>query len=91
MHESVKRIIDKWDPIDLLPYAPHDEYEIEARLVFAEMLTPQGCQVDPERLATRIREIFIRQFGDTVFKASHEECLVIAKEIIDQFKDTGLE
>lgn len=27
----VKEIIDKWDPIDLLPFAPSDEYEAEIK------------------------------------------------------------
>ena len=29
--EIIKKVIDKWDPIDLLGHAPPDEYDIESR------------------------------------------------------------
>ena len=28
--EIIKKVIDKWDPIDLLDHAPPDEYDIES-------------------------------------------------------------
>lgn len=29
----VKKIIDEWDPINLFPYAPEDEYEEEVKQI----------------------------------------------------------
>ena len=33
--ERIKKIIDEWDPIDLLPFAPPDEYDYEINKIYS--------------------------------------------------------
>lgn len=76
----VKRIIDKWDPVDLLACAPDDEYhweieEIEQLLILTD---------DPAELAAGIYKIFIDAFGNGIFTRSKLECMRIAKALLAQ-------
>lgn len=47
---SVKTIIDEWDPIDLLAYAPEDEYDFEIK----EIEQILALQIDVDQLAVEI-------------------------------------
>jgi len=78
MKEKVMKIINNWDPIDLFPYSPKDEYEVEIDLI-SKLLDES---TDLEHLANSIRDIFIRRFGDDVFTRSYNECIDIAKRIL---------
>ena len=33
-YKKIKTIIDKWDPINLLAYAPEDEYDLECKEIY---------------------------------------------------------
>ncbi|MFL0266524.1 hypothetical protein [Candidatus Clostridium radicumherbarum] len=33
MKQKVTEIINSWDPIDLFPYSPKDEYEVEMNVI----------------------------------------------------------
>ncbi|MEL7606846.1 MAG: DUF1871 family protein [Sedimentibacter saalensis] len=78
MREKVAKIINDWDPIDLFPYSPKDEYEIEIELI-SELLHET---TDLEHLANDINTIFIKRFGDDVFNRGYNECLSVAKKIL---------
>ena len=62
--KNVANIINTWDPIDLLVFAPKDEYEYEIMLI-AKLLKETS---DIEEAAKGIRRIFSERFGDDVFK-----------------------
>ncbi len=40
---SVKTIIDEWDPIDLLAYAPEDEYDFEIKEIEQILCVTDRC------------------------------------------------
>jgi hypothetical protein len=71
--EIIKKVIDKWDPIDLLDYAPPDEYDIESREILLKF------QHSIEQNGMVIYEVFSKAFGMT-FTKSVDECVSIAKK-----------
>lgn len=83
MKENVAKIINNWDPIDLFPCSPKDEYEVEIDLI-SKLL---GESTDLEYLANSISAIFTRRFGDDVFTRGYNECLDIAHKILDGLKN----
>ena len=74
--EIIKSAIDKWDPIDLLTHAPKDEYDVEC-LQISKVYTESI-----EELGKSIYIIFLTSFG-SAFSKNEEDCIVIAKAIID--------
>jgi hypothetical protein len=78
MKEKVAKIINDWDPIDLFPYAPKDEYEVEIDMI-NKLLNES---TDLEHLANNINTVFTRRFGDDVFTKKYNECFNIAKKIL---------
>ena len=75
--EIIKKEIDKWDPIDLLNHAPSDEYDTESREVLLKF------QHNIEQNGMIIYEVFSKAFG-TTFNKSVDECVCIAKKIMEQ-------
>ena len=75
--EIIKKEIDKWDPIDLLNHAPSDEYDIESK----EILLKFHNNIEQNGMI--IYEVFSKAFG-TVFTKSVDECVSIAKKMMDQ-------
>ena len=76
----IKKIINDWDPIDLFPGAPDDEYwteieEIEQLFRFTN---------NPIKLSEAIYKIFVKSFGEDTFKKSESECEQIAQVILSQ-------
>lgn len=80
MKQKVTKIINDWDPIDLFPYSPKDEYEVEINLIvnLIEQLP------DVQSLADGIKNIFTRRFGGDVFTKDIEECIQIANKIYEE-------
>ena len=77
---SVKAIIDEWDPIDLLCHAPDDEYQFEiARIEYLSKMT-----ISTDALAQEIYNTFHESFGDNIFHNTYAECLLIAQKILSQ-------
>lgn len=74
---SVELVINSWDPINLLPYAPDDEYHSEITAVI-DALTK--CD-DVDDLTDRIIEIFSNSFGIT-FVSSRKECSDVARQLL---------
>lgn len=76
----VKNIIDNWDPIDLFPGAPDDEYRTEIEAI--EQL--YRFTDNPTKLSEGIYEVFVKSFGEDTFKKSKSECEQIAQMILSQ-------
>ena len=64
--DFVKRIIDEWDPIDLLSHAPDDEFhsEIDEIGYLVRMID------DSVVLAEGIFNVFVESFGKDTFNNS---------------------
>lgn len=75
----VKKIVDEWDPIGLLPFAPEDEYEME----IAGIVTLLNKVDSDEILSDGIGRIFKKSFGESLSK---EECFSVAKKILQEIK-----
>lgn len=75
---SVKEIIDRWDPIDLLSHAPGDEYHSEVEKVEKLLRITKDC----EAIADGIFTVFVNAFGEDVFKKTKQDCIEIANRIL---------
>jgi len=73
--EIIKTIIDEWDPIELLAYAPNDEYDDESMEIF------KSYTENIEDLGTMIFNVFENAFSDT-FTNNIQECIAIASLIV---------
>lgn len=82
LYDTVKEIINNWDPIGLLPYAPKDEYDKESATIcyYIEEMKQKGG-IKEQELANMICSIFAINFGEDIFKQSFEKCLEIALKI----------
>ncbi|MCT4564483.1 MAG: YugE family protein [Maledivibacter sp.] len=80
-YKHIKKIIDQWDPMELLHMAPNDEYSVEIKRIKAYIDRMETNNV--EALAREIQKIFKFCFS-TTFKI--EECLEIGKEIMEENK-----
>lgn len=74
----MSQIINGWDPIDLLSHAPTDEYEIEIKLII-DLLEKSRTT---DELANNIYEIFSKRFGTDVFTKQYQECIEVAKKLL---------
>ena len=74
---SVKTIIDEWDPIDLLAYAPEDEYDFEIK----EIEQILALQVDVDQLAVEIFRVFTEAFGTEVFKRVWKNAEILQEKL----------
>lgn len=77
--EDVTKVINVWDPIDLLSHAPKDEYEVEITLI-TDLLRQTN---DVGQVAKGIQKIFLDRFGGDVFKKNYQECLQIAMKLLN--------
>ena len=79
--ELIVRLLNEWDPIGLLPYAPDDEYIVEAKRISEYINQHPFCKIDD--LAKAINEIFIKSFGADIYKDNYSACYSIAKSLLD--------
>lgn len=77
--DRVAKIINNWDPINLLSFCPEDEYEQEIELVKGYI----NKLITTDKLAERIFDIFCSQFGEDVFLKDIEDCKKIARQILE--------
>ncbi len=75
--KNIKPIIDNWDPIDLLPYSPNDEYDNETSRIANQV---EGKSAD--ELAQIVFDVFSSSFNHGVFQKSLNECRMIALKIL---------
>ena len=74
----INAIIDEWDPLDLFPFAPKDEYRDESILINEAYHKINNST----ELAKEIYGIFSDGFGKEVFTKSMDDCIRIAELII---------
>ena len=79
MKESIARIVNDWDPIELFPGAPDDEYNREIHEIFEIFI--ESDDVNVEQLRDHIYYVFHDAFDET-FTRTLEECKVIAIRIL---------
>ncbi|EOH96596.1 hypothetical protein UAY_02964 [Enterococcus moraviensis ATCC BAA-383] len=79
MYDKVEKIINEWDPIDLFPMAPEDEYSQEIRKIMNVLKRKERLSV--ENLASTLKTIFIESFGDDIFFRDNE--LDIANKLLN--------
>ncbi|MBO5797072.1 MAG: DUF1871 family protein [Clostridia bacterium] len=74
---AIKAAIDEWNPYDLLPHAPTDEFESEAALCAAKIQP-----TDPvETVAQVVSDVFSKAFDDPQ-GFSVQNCMPVANTII---------
>ncbi len=73
----MNNILNEWDPIGLIIFAPEDEYAKEAEDICKQL----NKEMTLEEIANIIYTVFEDLFGE-VFEASYEECFEIAKKVI---------
>lgn len=78
--QLIRDIINEWDPIDLFPMAPENEYEDEIAQI-CDLLNGKGLSI--ERIQKSIEKIFIKSFGEDVFFSftSKSKCREVAEEL----------
>jgi len=80
MIKQIENIINEWDPLDLFPLAPLDEYSIEIKKIVNYLENIKEYSVG--ELAEKIHEIFTEMFGQENFTKSLSECTEISKKIL---------
>jgi len=75
----IKDVINEWDPLNLFPYAPDNEYENEILLIEKFI---QLNEVNVENITEVIILVFTKSFGNDLFKHKKIECHFIAKKIM---------
>jgi len=82
MKAIVEEVINNWDPLNLFPGAPKDEYKEEIDLITLLLKDTN----DIHNIAHGIRNIFIKSFGDDIFNKNCDECFAIANFIIQKLQ-----
>ena len=77
--EYIKQAIDKWDPIDLLPFAPPDEYDPETKKIYN--IIKDLDNIDVNYLGKIIFDIFVNSFVNDIFLKTLDECNIVANDI----------
>ena len=75
MKNGYKKIINDWDPIGLMPFAPDDEYHFEIEKI--KQLISSSKSIDD--LTDGIYEVFTKSFGKEIFNKSKSDCKAIAQ------------
>ena len=81
----IKEIINEWDPIEIFPMAPEDEYSNEI-LQIENYLNSNG-NADLQTLAIIIDKIFAGSFGRDVYFGDINDCMEIADKILNLIVD----
>ena len=80
---TLKEIINDWDPINLFPGAPDDEYNPE----IVEIEKSLRHLNETNDISVAIHSVFCKYFGN-VFKESISDCNYIAKKILQELSIT---
>ena len=80
LENNIKEIIDFWDPIKLLSFAPQDEYDFEIKQIRNKMLINKDIKAD--ELALVIQTVFKNAFGEDVYYSDENIEFDIAKKIL---------
>lgn len=77
MYEKIEDIINKWDPLEVFPFAPKDEYENEINKITKLVNDFQST----EELAVAIEKIFFDSFGAEIINVPKEVYISLADNI----------
>ena len=78
-YEHVKKIVNAWDPIDLLSaHCPPDEYSVECKKIVESLTATASAQ----EIGLIIYSIFTESFGSDVFIKSINECIDVAQKLL---------
>lgn len=80
MVNLITNIINEFDPLDLIPYSPQDEYYNEIKEIDDFIKNHPHCDVDT--LAYQIYDIFMSYLGSDIFTRSIDECKEVAQKIL---------
>ena len=75
LENNIKEIIDFWDPIKLLSFAPQDEYDFEIKQI-------RNKDIKTDELALVIQTVFKNAFGEDVYYSDEYIEFNIAKKIL---------
>ena len=78
--ERIKKIIDEWDPIDLLPFAPPDEYDYEINKIYS--VIEDKVNIEHQYLSEIIYNVFKKTFGEDVFLESELYKLLFCEALV---------
>lgn len=78
-YDKVEKIINDWDPMDLFPLAPKDEYNQEKKKIINVL--QEMPQLSEESLARTLKLIFVESFGEDLFFGNNG--LDIAKKLLN--------
>lgn len=82
--DEILGILNNWDPIDLFPMAPKDEYIEEAKKIYKYI---KNDIVSIEELTNEINRIFKNSFGTDVYNEDIGSCLKVAEKILNIFRN----
>ncbi|AQY49663.1 hypothetical protein PWEIH_06711 [Listeria weihenstephanensis FSL R9-0317] len=81
MRNKVKDVIDEWDPIEVLPFAPSDEYDSEINQIVYFL---NRREITDFELADKIEKVFIDAFDDSIIQFTKKEYLAISRKILSE-------
>lgn len=80
MLDKIRFIINEWDPLEIFPYAPADEYNLE--IVEILEFLEKSKDISVTSLGNQIYIIFLKTLGKDVFNKSIKECIEVAQKIL---------
>ena len=85
MFEKIKKIIDEWDPLNLYPYAPSDEYKYESIDIYMKISNLNTKTIDMKQIKDIIIDVFSERFEDTLI-IEEKEYNIVTKRILNLTK-----
>lgn len=81
-YNSIKHIIDRWDPVGLLEiyHCPLDEYDGETRKIYDLLQLRRDISIVD--LSKCIYSIFVDSFGNDVFLKKEGDCIKVARALL---------
>ena len=79
--DKITEIINEWDPLDLLPFAPQDEYEAEINEI--KNILKGNKDISIRELAFSINTILVNFLGDD-YVPDMAKCIQVAQKILMQ-------
>jgi hypothetical protein len=77
--EKIDALVYEWDPLGLSGLAPKEEYVKESQLIMRDAQSAENAN----RLGEQIFNIFVDRFGQSGFSKSREDCVMLAKAILE--------
>lgn len=81
---EIMEIINEWDPIELFPMAPTDEYIFEVKKILSFINQYNNCS--DKELSEYINFIFLSRFGNDIYTVDGLMCLNVAKKILEKLR-----